>query len=117
MRPFGHAVAPAERRRASSPPSAAPRQACFHGLVALGLSSGLTLVLLPRGLGAADGAAAAAAPQVARLGAPRPGDDAAARPPALPPRARRDACPDAGRAASGLAFPARLRPSAPLQGM
>jgi len=101
MRPFGHAVAPAERRHASSPPSAAPRQACFHGLVALGLSSGLTLVLLPRGLGAADGAAAAAAPQVARLGAPRPGDDAAARPPALPPRARRDACQHAGRAASG----------------
>jgi hypothetical protein len=96
---------PAERQRASSPPSAARRQACFHGLVALGLSSGLTLVLLPRGLGAADGAAAAAAPQVARLGAPRPGDDATARPLALLPRTRRDACRGAGHTESGLASP------------
>lgn len=53
------------------------RQACFHGLVALGLSSGLVLVLLPRGLGAADGAAAPATPQVARLGELRAGDNAA----------------------------------------
>ncbi|KAK9840784.1 hypothetical protein WJX81_004448 [Elliptochloris bilobata] len=71
-------VAPLAEAAADHRTVGVPRAiACFHGLVALGLDSGLTLVLLPRGLGAADSAAAPAAPQVARLGEPRAGDDAA----------------------------------------
>ncbi|CAL8466179.1 g5715 [Coccomyxa elongata] len=45
---------------------------CFHGVVALGMSSGVTFVLLPRGLSADAGPDAG--PKVMKLGEPRPGD-------------------------------------------